>query len=142
MANIIDFNQSDVVVAEDNGTFFDDFDFDQKKVEEPQNKVVKKYMGEDGVYHLTLSYFGNEFDFVPARLRDQRVMYILGKLSKTDDLETLADYQTRMFDLLLGDEALDIMDMVASLNSAGGVLTEEAFSEFMTFLFESSEAKN
>lgn len=112
----------------------------ESPVEEPQDSGSDAVMGDDSRKHIELDYNGFIFDFVPARLRDQRILYIIGKLQNTTDTTKLMQLQTRFFDIVLGDDALDVMDALAEQSE--GVLDEQAFAEFVSFLFEAAEVKN
>lgn len=143
-----------VLLAEEAGVIDHRPDLDEHYVADSETEEVEEnifateedddgpetYMGDDNRMHMILDFKGYVFDFVPVRLRDQRVLYIIGKLQNTDDPEKIMKLQSRFFDIILGDDAFDVMDNVAE--TSGGILDEKVFAEFVGYLFEQAQAKN
>ena len=108
-------------------------------VKEAVNGSSDVRMGEDGRKVMDITYNGVTFEFHPGTLADPRVGYILGHLEDPKG-DKKAMWQTRMFDVLLGEDAFDIITQVAE--ACGGDFDEDSFGEFFKFLMEEAQAKN
>jgi len=104
------------------------------------NVIGETRMDDNGRKVRTLTYKGVTFDFRPGVFRDQRGMYIIGKLNDKPNMADVPRLQARLFDILLGEDAYEVMDGIAEAN--GGMLDEEAFGDFIKFLMEAAQAKN
>lgn len=104
--------------------------------------IGAEYMGEDGRYHIPVSYRGIEFDFIPSRLKNNGVFYCIGKLTDERSGDAVLKWQSRLFDLLFGEEqAFDLLEALSY--DENGVEDPQQIIDFMQFLLtEVADAKN
>lgn len=108
----------------------------------PDKIIGKEYMGDDNKIHVPIIYRGVEVDFVPSRLKNNAVFYCLGKLSDEKSRDDVMKWQSRLFDLLFGeDEVFDLLEKLSY--DENGVEDPSIITDFMTFLItEVADAKN
>lgn len=104
--------------------------------------VGNEYMGEDGRYHIPVVYRGIKFDFIPSRLKNNGVFYCIGKLTDERSGDAVLKWQSRLFDLLFGeDQAFDLLEALSYDDN--GVEDPQQIIDFMQFLLtEVADAKN